>query len=160
MTKEELGQLIMTEQECFYRIAKTMLYEDADCSDAISEAIVKAFDSINTLRKPKYAKTWFVRILINECYAILNRQKRMVAYEPDSLPDNIVSFNNEDYSELYEALEALPPKTRLVISLYYMEGYSVKEIAKLTDTTESAVKNRLLRGRHELKNDLEEMEGA
>lgn len=160
MTKEELGNMIITEQESFYRIAKTLLYEDADCADAISEAIVKAFGSINSLRKAKYAKTWFVRILINECYAILNSRKRLAYLEPDEMPENVVTFNKEDYSELYEALEQLPPKTRLVISLYYLEGYSVKEIAKLTNTSESAVKNRLMRGRRQLKGDLEEMEGA
>ena len=162
MTKEELGNMIIAEQESFYRIAKTLLYEDADCSDAISEAIVKAFGSINNLRKAKYAKTWFVRILINECYSILNSRKRLAYYEPDNIPAvaNVVSFNKEEYSELYEALEQLSPKTRLVISLYYLEGYSVREIAKLTDTTESSVKNRLMRGRRQLKEDIEEMEGA
>ena len=160
MTKEELANLITNEQEAFYRIAKTLLYDDYDCSDAISSSIVKAFEGLNSLRKPKYAKTWFIRILINECYAILNQQKRITAFDPDTMPENVVSIVNSDYSELYEALEALSPKTRLVISLYYMEGYSVKEIARLTDTTEASVKNRLLRGRKRLKDDLEEMEGA
>lgn len=160
LTKEELANLITTEQESFYRIAKTLLYDDYDCGDAISSAIVKAFEGLNSLRKPKYAKTWFIRILINECYAILNQQKRITAFDPDTMSENVVSIVNNDYSELYEALEALSPKNRLVISLYYMEGYSVKEIASLTDTTEASVKNRLLRGRKRLKDDLEEMEGA
>lgn len=43
MKKEELGDLILASQEMMYRVAKTLLYSDADCADAIQETIVKAF---------------------------------------------------------------------------------------------------------------------
>ena len=43
MKKEELGQLILASQDAMYHVAKTLLYSDADCADAIQEAIVKAF---------------------------------------------------------------------------------------------------------------------
>ena len=58
----------------------------------------------------------------------------------------------EDYSDLYEAVSRLPEDARLSVTLYYVEGYSVKEIAKLLDVTESTVKNRLARARAKLKN--------
>ncbi len=64
-----------------------------------------------------------------------------------------------DYSDLYEAMSRLPKETRLTVTLYYMEGYRIKEIAALMKTTESAVKNRLMRARARLKEELEtEME--
>ncbi len=113
MTKEQLGNLIIASEDTMYHVAKTLLRSDADCADAIQEAIVKAFASFETLRKDAYAKTWLVRIVINECYAI-----------------------------------------RLTVTLYYIEGYSVREIAALMDTTESAVKNRLARARDKMRKEL------
>ena len=56
MTKETLGQLIIGSEETMYRIAKSLLYNDADCADAIQEAIVKAFAKLHTLKDDSYAK--------------------------------------------------------------------------------------------------------
>lgn len=153
MKKEELGKLIIASEDSMYRVAKTLLYSDADCADAIQEAIVKAFTNLHTLRQDSYAKTWLTRIVINECYAIMRRQKRMVSLEDYTCEEGVWQ---EDYSSLYEAVAALPQESRLCVALYYLEGYSVKETAKLLDTTESAVKNRLLRARAKLRDELED----
>lgn len=145
-----------------YRVAKTLLRNDADCADAIQEAIVKAFSGLHTLRKDSYGKTWLVRIVINECYAIMRREKRLISLEDASaegisLQQGVIEEG--DYSDLYEAMSRLPKETRLTVTLYYMEGYRIKEIAALMKTTESAVKNRLMRARARLKEELEtEME--
>lgn len=56
-----------------YHIAKSLLYNDADCADAIQEAIVKAFVKLHTLKDDSYAKTWLIRIVMNECYAIMRK---------------------------------------------------------------------------------------
>ncbi len=137
-----------------YHVAKTLLYSDADCADAIQEAIVKAFSSIHTLRRDTYAKTWLVRIVINECYAIMRREKKLVSLEDYSVEE--AAEERADYSDLYEALSHLSEEIRLTVTLYYMEGYSVKEIAALMNTTESAVKNRLARARDKMKKELAE----
>lgn len=153
MKKEQLGHLIIASEDMMYHVAKTLLYNDADCADAIQEAIVKAFSNLHTLREDSYAKTWLVRILINECYAVMRREKRIVSMEDYAQEDR--AEESADYSDLYEAISHLPQEARLSVTLYYMEGYSVKEIAKLMDTTESAVKNRLARARARLKSELE-----
>ena len=62
----------------------------------------------------------------------------------------------KDYSELYEAISRLSEDARLSVTLYYMEGYSVREIEGILGVTESAVKNRLSRARAKLKNELEQ----
>lgn len=152
MKKEQLGQMIIASEDMMYHVAKTLLYSDADCADAIQEAIVKAFSNLHTLRQDAYARTWLTRILINECYAIIRKEKRVVSletYERDEIANE-----SEDYSELYEALSHLPEEIRLCVTLYYMEGYRVKEIAEMLDTTESTVKNRLARARMRLKEEL------
>ena len=62
---------------------------------------------------------------------------------------------SKDYSDLYEAIFHLPEQIKLCVTLYYMEGYSVREIAGILGVTESTVKNRLSRARARLKNELE-----
>lgn len=155
MKKEQLGQLILASEDTMYRVAKTLLRSDADCADAIQEAIVKAFSSLHTLRRDSYAKTWLVRIVINECYTIMRKEKRVVSIE-DYAPEEEAE-STQDYSDLYEAVSRLPKEQRLSVALYYMEGYSVKEIAELMETSESAVKSRLARARARLKQDLTEV---
>lgn len=153
MKKEQLGKLIITSEDTLYHVAKTLLHSDADCADAIQEAIVKAFTNLHTLRKDSYAKTWLVRIVINECYAIMRKQKNIVSLEEYQ---NQEAVWREDYSELYEAIRKLPEDTKICVTLYYLEGYSVKETAKILEVTESAVKNRLARARARLRDELEQ----
>lgn len=135
-----------------YHVAKTLLRSDVDCADAIQEAVVKAFASFRTLRSDAYAKTWLVRIVINECYAIMRRENRLVPLEDYAVEEE--AAEQADYSDLYEALGHLPEEVRLTVTLYYMEGYSVREIAGLMNTTESAVKSRLARARDKMKKEL------
>lgn len=156
MTKEQLGALIIASEDTMYHVAKTLLRNDADCSDAIQEAIVKAFSKVNTLRSDALGKTWLIRILINECYSIMRREKRLVSLEEFQGED--VAADAEDYSDLYEALTRLPEEVRLCVSLYYMEGYSIKEIAAILKLSESGVKSRLARARNRLRCELESME--
>ncbi len=153
MKKEQLGQMIIQSEDTLYHIAKTLLYNDADCADAIQEAIAKAFAGLHRLQKDAYAKTWLIRILMNECYAIMRREKRVVSLEDYQQEE--AAAETEDYSDLYEALRQLPEESRICVTLYYLEGYSVRETAKLLDITESAVKNRLARARAKLRAELE-----
>lgn len=151
MQKEELGDLIIESKEMMYRIAVTLLKNEDDCMDAISQSIVNAFAKRDSLRKEEYARTWLIRILLNECYAVLRKRKRTIMME--QLPDSM-SDRSKDYSELYEAVHQLPENMRICVELYYIEGYSIREIAKILKTTESSVKNRLLRARKSLKTEL------
>lgn len=158
MTKEQLGDLIIASEESMYHVAKTLLRNDADCADAIQEAIVKAFSSIHTLRKDSFGKTWLVRILINECYAIMRQERKLVpmgSYALEESKEQEAFPENSEYLDLYEAISRLSEEIRLTVTLYYMEGYSIKEIAALMNTTESTIKNRLARARAKLKSELE-----
>ena len=101
MTKEQLGTLILDSERQLYSTAKTILADDHDCADAIQETIVKAFSKIGTLRNDKYAKTWLIRILINECYTFLRKSSKLVPMEGMSEMAETNSDKNADYSELY-----------------------------------------------------------
>ena len=78
LTKEKLGALIIDSERHMYVTARSILPEDEDCADAIQETIVKAFSKINSLKQDAYAKTWLIRILINECYNVLRQKSRQI----------------------------------------------------------------------------------
>ena len=111
LTKEELGQLILSSERQLYATAKTILADDQDCADAIQESIVKAFTKIHTLKKDRYAKTWLIRILINECYNIA-RQKKMSEQLDESYVENLTWHEEHyDYSELYALVRPVHSQT-------------------------------------------------
>ena len=155
MTKEELGTLILNSERQLYSTAKTILINDQDCADAIQETIVKAFSKIGTLRNDKYAKTWLIRILINECYTLLRKSSKLVSLEGMSEMTEIETDQRTDYSDLYRAVNSLKEELRMPVILYYIEDFNIKEIFEIT---EGAVQKRLARARGKLKRNLQESE--
>ena len=158
MTKEELGTLILNSERQLYSTAKTILINDQDCADAIQETIVKAFSKIGTLRNDKYAKTWLIRILINECYTLLRKSSKLVSLEGMSEMTEIETDQRTDYSDLYRAVNSLKEELRMPVILYYIEDFNIKEIAQILEITEGAVQKRLARARGKLKRNLQESE--
>jgi len=158
LTKENLGRLILESERQMYLTAKTILRNDQDCGDAIQEAIVKAFQKIDTLRQDKYAKTWLMRILINECYSLLRRESRYVSMEEMRELSIGEAEEKRDYSNLYSAVNSLKEELRIPVILYYGEDFSIREIAQILEITEGAVQKRLFRARMQLRDRLTQME--
>lgn len=143
--------MILSSERQLYATAKTILSGDQDCADAIQESIVKAFSKIDTLKKDHYAKTWLMRILINECY---NIARRINVNEPldEGYAENMKQpKENRDYSELYRAVNELKEELRIPVLLYYMEEFNIREIAQILEISEGAVQKRLVRARKTLK---------
>ena len=154
MDKTQFSESVLEIEQTLYRVAKTMLGSEADCADAAQQAILKAWENLDTLRQPQYFKTWLTRILINECTAILRQRKRRSSYEQE--PEESVSAPLEqDHSDLYEALSSLDEKYRLPVILYYLEGFKTREIAKMLNVPEGTVKSRLKTARGKLRKTLE-----
>ena len=68
-------------------------------------------------------KTWLIRILINECYSLLRRQKKYVSMETTEIPER-KQPEKTDYSELYQAVSELKDELKLPVILYYAEDFS------------------------------------
>ncbi|AWB46790.1 RNA polymerase [Paenibacillus sp. CAA11] len=134
-----------------YSLAKSILRRDEDCADAFQETTLKAYKSISALRKPKYFKTWVIRILINECNQLLRVRKRVVTMA--ELPEEAVAYRPSSYFEdsrkddLREAVENLDESLRIVVHLFYYQDLSTKQIASVLDISEGAVRARLHRAR-------------
>ena len=132
-----------------FRFAKSILRNDEDAMDAVSEAITIAFAKLNTLRDRDKFKPWIMRILANESYKICNARKRMVSIEDI---DNVAANDSfDDTLMLWSAVEALSDDLRSVVVLFYYEDFSVREISKVLDISQGAVKTRLSRARGKLR---------
>lgn len=153
MNKDSFAKIVLDATDSLYHISKSILKNDADCEDAVQEAIATAFAKLHTLRQEQYAKTWLTRILINECYSILRKQEKLLPLSED---ESEREYEAGDYSELYKALLLLKKEYRLTIVLYYLEGYSIKEISQIMHTGAGTVKSRMSRARKMLKSILEE----
>lgn len=157
MTKEQLGNLILDSERQLYSTAKTILFCDQDCADAIQETIVKAFSRIDTLKNDRYARTWLIRILLNECYNVVRRSSRYISLENLEDRQEMNAEGAKDYSELYAAVNSLKEELRLPVILYYIEDFSVREIAQILEISEGAVQKRLARARGKLRQELQEV---
>lgn len=153
MEKEQFVQLILKAEPTLFHIAYSILHDEQNCADAVSEAVVKAYANKDSLREIRYFKTWIVRIVINECYAFLRKQKK---YSPisEEFVKNIEDskhFVKEEYLDLYRAIDKLRNKDKICVLLYYMEDYSVHQISQILKIPEGTVKSRLKRARVALK---------
>ncbi len=141
---------LMKENELsLYKVAKSILKNDEDVADAMQETILTALEKINTLKEDKYFKTWLTRILINKCNDILRKNSKEVHME-----EYFDAGYTEDFIKsisIKEGMETLSDAQKLVLHLYYVMGFSSREISELINENESTVKVRLYRSRNKLK---------
>ena len=147
MTNEYFAARVVALQGTLYRVTCAILHEHADREDAVQSAIEKAWQKRHMLRDEERLRPWLIRIVINECYALLRRQKREVPIE--TIPDAPAPEGANP--DLYRFFAGLPDTLRLTMVLHYVEGYEVKEIARIQRIPVNTVKSRLMRGRERMK---------
>ncbi len=140
--------------DTLYRAAYAVLGNDADAQDAAQSAVEQAYVSLPSLKDRSRFRPWLLRILKNECYRMLRRQKRFIPF--DEVPDT--PTEDFDALDLKAAFARLSPDSRLAVALYYFEGYSVSEIASLLGEPDGTIKSRLSRARKAMRNDLTDLE--
>ncbi len=144
--KDTFTELINRHMQDMYKVALAILMNDEDVADAIQETILNCWEKIDTLRFNKYFKTWLTKILMNNCYDIIrNKQNQAELNEWDE-----PAYEDDCNLELKEALDKLEEKYRVIIVMFYWQGYSIEEISKVLELPANTVKTRLKRGRERL----------
>lgn len=139
-----------------YKIAKSRINNEDDIADAVQETMIETFRSIKKLRDPCQFKKWVITILINKCNRIYRRKyKKDVSYEEYNFEYFSSSCNLESNIEFYEMLKDLKYEEKIIIILYYLEQYTVKDIKKILKMNENTVTTHLYRARQKIKNKLE-----
>lgn len=105
LTKEWFGGQVVRNQTALFRTACTILKNDQDAEDAVQEAILSAYASLDTLREPEKFKPWILRILTNKCYDLCRRKRPAVAL---SDVEKVLPASGTDCTErlsLWQAVE-------------------------------------------------------
>ena len=160
MTREEFIAHVEREQEALrgFLLALCCGKKD-DADDLAQDALVKAYLSAAGYQDQGRFRSWLFKIAHN---TFLNHKASMrtMASIEDARTE-ISSFSADSsfqHQDLYLALSTLPPKERSAITLFYLTGYSIKEIAAITENSEDAVKKQLSRGRDKLREQLKKVE--
>lgn len=148
--KEAFSQLIENVENELYKIARTRFYNQYDIEDAVQETIVQSLNSIKSLKYPQYFNTWIIRILINNCNIIYRKKSNLELEETQyAYIDNSDDVNNK--LNFDNIMKKLNYDERIAITLYYMEGYTNREISKLLNTKVGTIKSRISRAKQKIK---------
>ncbi|HBA04044.1 MAG TPA: RNA polymerase subunit sigma-70 [Clostridium sp.] len=149
----KLLSLIEVDKDRLYRIAYVYVKNEEDAKEIVQETIYKGFLNIKKLKEVEKFNSWITRILVNTAMTHLKKKNRFVYEGEDVLKK--CSITDEDYIDLYEAVDKLQGLEKTVIILKYFEDYRIIDIAIILDISESRVKNYLHKGLKDLRIELE-----
>lgn len=153
MNREQFIAHVQATQGAFRRFLVALCCGDGQLADDIAqESYLKAYLNCEDLSSPSKFNSWLFRIGYNSFISHRRRERPSDSYDEARL---VTADNRADdafrYQALYHALAMIPQHERTSILLFYMEGYSAKEIADITQNTESTVRQHLARGRNHLR---------
>jgi len=147
-------------QDAVCGAAFSMLGDFDDAQDVAQEAFIQAWRDLDSLRDPDRFPGWLYRITCNRCRDLLRRQERTSglleadteALAADARPDPAEQVAQSEVRELVlSAIRSLSEPNRLATTLFYINGYSVNEVAEFLNTPAGTVKRRLHESRKRLK---------
>jgi RNA polymerase sigma-70 factor (ECF subfamily) len=167
------NRLVLIHQEMAYNLAYRILSSPDLAEDAAQNAFIAAYNNLSSYRGGSF-KSWLLRIVTNQCYDELRRQKRqpIVALEPINSEDNEAiespswlmddSPSPEDTVEVSDlenaiehCLEDLPDDFRAIVVMVDVEGFNYKEVSKAIRRPLGTVKSRLARARLKMQDCLQ-----
>ena len=163
MKREEFVQLVLQTQEALRRFLLALCLGDRNLADDIAqETYLKAWIGRGEFRGDSRFSTWLRRIAYNSYINTCRSNRNYVSLESTELSQKKTDSEADDnfkYQDLYCALQLLTPAERTTILLYYMEGYTVNDIAIIQKSNTNAVKQQLSRGRKHLRSILDRQIG-
>ena len=136
-------------EKLLYRVAWSYMGNHADVEDAVQDALIKAWEKRDTLRDLKLFRPWMTRILSNQCKDLLRRRKKWNFRPLEDAAAKEVEIPEAD-APVLEAMRKLKPELRVLITLYYVDGYSIHDLADTLGIPEGTVKTRMRNARRQL----------
>lgn len=152
-TDEYIRRVVEEYSPSLLRIAMTRLSSPADAEDAVQEVFLRLLTAAPRFRDGEHEKAWLIRATLQRAKDIHRAAARRDLPLEEAAE---TAVTQEGHPELLSALQALPEKYSAVIHLYYYEGYSIQEIARLLGLPSPTVGTRLSRGRERLRQMLKE----
>lgn len=152
--KEAFTQIMLNLKIELYKIARIRLSNNEDIDDAVQETMIAAFKNIHKINDNSNFKKWMITILINKCNRIYRKRKKYnISFEGEEFENYLKSDEDLDKSlNFYYILKDLNYDERIIVSLYYLEDYTTKDISKILKINENTIKTKLRRAKIKLKN--------
>ena len=152
-TNETASRLLDQYGNMILRLAYSYLHNQSDAEDILQETLIKYLQTAPDFAGPVHEKAWLLKVAAN---LSKNRIDYNRIRQTDELEETLVAKERQDLFFVWEAVKQLPANYRAAIHLFYYEGCSTAEIARILDRKESSVRSDLRRGREQLKNILKE----
>lgn len=162
---ESFEPLVVKYQPRVFAIARRYARREDEVEDIVQTVFMKAYSKLSSYRGDAPFEHWLMRTATFTCYDFLRKHQRNrewnatdLSTEENEWLENVGEDTTEKEANQSAAkalvdrlLESLKPDDRMIITMLDLEQKSVKEIAKLTDFTESNVKVRAHRARDKMK---------
>jgi RNA polymerase sigma factor (sigma-70 family) len=145
---EYLAILVNKYTDMVLRLALTHLGNLADAQDVCQEVYIKLFKHQRAFNDPEHEKAWIIRVTINTCKDVIRSPWKKWFSPVEEIP---LPMENTESMEVVSFVLKLPRKYRMVIHLYYYEGYKTAEIAELLNLNEGTIRTQLKRAKELLK---------
>lgn len=155
--KEAFKYFINMYQEMAISIAMSIVKYKTDAKDVVQNAFVQAYKSLRSFKQESKFSTWFYRIVVNESLKLLRHNKKIGSEELSKEGEYIhLSLDNDasvkfeltnQKKEIQKAMQLMKPKERLILELYYLQEYSIREIEEITGFSTSNIKVLMHRAR-------------
>lgn len=155
MSDEEYVRIVNRYTDIVYRVALSYAKSKHDAEDVVQTTFMKLLIKEVTFKDEEHIRKWLIRVAVNECNSLWSSFWRKNVDSIDNMGQE-PEFTTQEKSELYYAVLELPRKYRVVVHLFYYEGYSTREISQILHIRETAVRTRLVRARKQLKQRLKE----
>ena len=139
-----------------FRLAFSWLKSPADADDVTQNVLLSLYRTDYQFESDEHVRNWLMKVTVNECRKVWRRPFR--SHENIDDYAETLAFEDPSYQDLFEAIMQLDRDKRTVIVLYYIEGYSIKEIAEILDVPAATIGTRLARARAKLAQYLKEEE--
>jgi RNA polymerase sigma-70 factor, ECF subfamily len=161
--RDAFAELVARHERAAWATARRIVGDDHIASDAVQEAFLQSFHRLSTLRNPAQFGVWLLKIARREAVRLARQRARQPACPVSDQGHELVGGNgtgpglSADSEDLLKALGRLPDHERLVVSLRYLEGHSVSEIAQALDRPVGTVTKQLSRAIDRLRGTLKEV---
>lgn len=153
-----LTQAMNRHGDAVYRLALCRLQNRSDAEDVYQDTFLQLFQQKNAQSwDDEHLKAWLLRVAVNKC-ADTGRHRKAHGYVAlEELPE-LSGRDCYAYIELWDAVNRLPEKPRMIFHLYYSEGYKTGEIAAILKIPASTVRVNLNRARKAIRKELDDNE--
>lgn len=154
LSTEEFKRCAQEHMDVVFRVAFSCLRSQTDAEDVTQEVLLRLYETDYVFESRAHIKNWLVKVTYNECRKFWRRLWRRHENIDDYAEQ--LAFEETDCKDLFTAVMKLDRAKRIVVVLYYLEGYQIQEIAGILKIPPGTVGTRLARARKELRKYLEE----